>query len=44
MARQWRLEYEGAVYHVMACGRQVTDHADTARRRFLDFLRREVEQ
>ncbi len=40
------LEYEGAVYHVTARGngRQAIYLDDTARRRFLDLLGREVEQ
>ena len=46
MARQLRLEYEGALYHVTARGnaRQAIYLDDTDRRRFLDLLGREVEQ
>ncbi len=46
MSRQWRVEYEGAVYHVTACGngRQAIYRANTDRRRFLDLLERKVDQ
>jgi REP element-mobilizing transposase RayT len=46
MARQLRLEYEGALYHVTARGnaRQAIYHDDTDRRQFLDLLGHEVEQ
>ena len=46
MARQLRLEYEGALYHVTARGngRQAIFLDDTDRRLFLDLLGREVEQ
>jgi len=46
MARQLRLEYEGALYHVTARGnaRQAIYLDDTDRRQFLDLLGREVEQ
>ncbi len=46
MARQLRLEYEGALYHVTARGngRQAIYLDDLDRRCFLDLLGREVEQ
>ena len=46
MARQLRLEYEGALYHVTARGngRQAIYLDDTDRRRFLDLLGQEIEQ
>jgi len=46
MARQLRLEYEGALYHVTARGngRQDIYLDDTDRRRFLELLGDEVEQ
>ncbi len=46
MARQLRLEYEGALYHVtvLGNGQQVIYIDDTDRSRFLELLGREVGQ
>ncbi|MFC1853223.1 transposase [candidate division CSSED10-310 bacterium] len=40
MARQWRVEYEGALYHVMARGneRRPISYDDQDRQLFLDTL------
>src|SRR3954453_2448551 len=44
MPRRLRIEFEGAIYHVMACGnaRQDIVHDDDDRRRLLDDLERTV--